>query len=358
MALGLEALRQARRPEDVFGALGSNAAHQEASAKKLYHRLSHAFHPDTNGNDARAEEAFKLLGQWWQAAQDAIHDGTYGQTPATPLATIKTGRHEYAVTSVLTATPLAARYRADGPDGGVVIKVASDHRDNDLLHAEAETLRHLREDGAKAAGFLPFLPELERSFSYHDGGPARQANVFKDIPGLVALTGVNEAYPGGIDPRDMAWMWRRLLWVLGYAHARGVVHGAVLPPHVCIHPEGHGLVLGEWAYAAHDGVTIQAMHPDYQDWYPPEVAKKQPPTPATDIAMGARCMVQLLGGDPVTGQLPSTIPTKLQAHLRGCLLDSQRQRPQDAWALYDEFLELVVALWGPRRFRPFTLPNT
>ena len=41
----------------------------------------------------------------------------------------------------------------------------------------------------------------------------------------------------------MAWVWRRLLTIVGFAHANHVVHGAVLPPHVVIEPKEHKLLL-------------------------------------------------------------------------------------------------------------------
>ena len=44
-------------------------------------------------------------------------------------------------------------------------------------------------------------------------------------------------------------MWRRLLTALGWAHRARLVHGAVFPEHVLIHPELHGLVLVDWCYA-------------------------------------------------------------------------------------------------------------
>jgi hypothetical protein len=43
--------------------------------------------------------------------------------------------------------------------------------------------------------------------------------------------------------------------------------------------------------------------------------------------------------------------------LRGCTLACLAHRPRDAWALKDEFTDLIERLWGPRTFRPFALPR-
>ncbi len=164
----------------------------------------------------------------------------------------------------------------------------------------------------------------------------------------------------------MAWMWRRLLFVLGYVHRRGIVHGAVLPAHVMILPAQHGLVLVDWCYSSiasddsNGNPPIKAIVEAYRGWYPEEVLKKQVPGPATDIAMATRCVVQLMGGDPLTGNLPDRVPVPFRAFFKGCLAVRQAARPDDAWGLLHEFDELLEHLgppYFPRRFRPFTMPT-
>ena len=66
---------------------------------------------------------------------------------------------------------------------------------------------------------------------------------------LYSLEEVRAAYPAGIDARDMAWMWRRLLTVLGFVHEQRLVHGCVTPDHVLIEPREHKLVLIGWCGA-------------------------------------------------------------------------------------------------------------
>ena len=158
---------------------------------------------------------------------------------------------------------------------------------------------------------------------------------------------VRRAYVAAADAKDVAWIWRRLLVALGAAHRAGMVHGAALPPHVCVLPEEHGLVLIGWTCAVETGRPIPAISGAYESWYPKEVMTKEPATPATDVALGARCMLFLLGEDA---------PAALRRFFRGCLLPAPRQRPQDAWALLREFDELLARLWGPRRFHPFAVP--
>ena len=67
-------------------------------------------------------------------------------------------------------------------------------------------------------------------------------------------------------------------------------------------------------------------------------------------------MLYLLGGDPHINNIPNTLPKPIAAFLRGSTLPGMGA-PQDAWALKDEFDELLEALWGERKFHPFTMPN-
>jgi hypothetical protein len=124
------------------------------------------------------------------------------------------------------------------------------------------------------------------------------------------------------------------------------VHGAVLAPHVLIHPAEHGLVLIDWCYSVTPGVRIPALVSEFRDDYPPEVTGRQPAGPATDIYLATVLMRRLMR-DP---------PPALRRFADGCLYDAPRMRPQDAWALLAEFDELLEDLYGPRRFRPFAMP--
>jgi hypothetical protein len=196
--------------------------------------------------------------------------------------------------------------------------------------------------------FLPYVPRLVETFRHRDEatGADRRINVLGLAPGLHSLVEVRDAYPDGLDPRDAAWMWRRLLVAVGFAHRAGLVHGAVLPPHVLIEPADHGLVLVDWCYSVLPGDRVPALVPDYADWYPAEVHRRQAPGPGTDIAMATRCMTWLMG--------PRT-PGPLRSFAAGCALSSLAARPDDAWRLLDELDGVLVSLYGPRRFRPFRL---
>jgi hypothetical protein len=205
------------------------------------------------------------------------------------------------------------------------------------------------------------------SFLYGDeAGVQRQINAFPlaltergPLPSdeLFSLREVREQYRQGVDARHMAWIWRRLLIALGHAHDREVIHGAVLPTHILIHPEQHALLLIDWCQSVYQpgssGTHIPALSPEYERWYPPSVLAKAVPTAAVDLTMALRCMVYLLGGDPLTAAVPATVPVPIRAYLEGALATVGQA---NAWQMYQRFSDLMQTLWGQRTFIPFSMP--
>jgi hypothetical protein len=241
------------------------------------------------------------------------------------------------------AGDVANLYRAPGG----VLKLARDPADNDLISREAAALRWLAAHGERR--HLPYVPKLLGTFGYRDPatGVVRRGNALTTLDRFWTLANVAGRFPNGLDPRDLAWIWRRLLVALGFAHRAGIVHGAVLPPHLLIQPEDHGLTLLDWCYATggpRPG-ALPAVPAAYRDWYPAEVRGGYVPDPGLDIYLGTKCMLRLLAGRQVPGPLLD--------FAAGCLLANPRRRPDDAWALLREFDEVLSQLYGPRRFRPF-----
>ncbi|MER5332450.1 serine/threonine protein kinase [Micromonospora sp. NPDC002717] len=309
----------ARTDADLFGA--------DEPARR-YRELVAALHPDRVPADsavrAEATEAFVRVTTRWRARRVTVLGG-------------------YRIGAPAHSGDLADLYDV-GADR--LLKLPRRPTDNDLMAREAHALRALAERGDPR--YLPYVPRLVEEFRHRDPdtGAERRVTVLATAPGLHDLTEVRRAYPDGLDARDAAWMWRRLLVALGLAHRAGVVHGAVLPPHVLIEPDGHGVVLVDWCFSVVDGGAVPALVPGHEDWYPAEVVAKRPCGPGTDIAMATRCMTWLMG---------PRAPRELLAFAQGCLRPALNARPGDAWRLLRELDEVLDRLYGPRTFRPFTL---
>lgn len=338
-----------------------------AVARATYRRLARALHPDRcpATDQAQATAAFARLSTLWDEYRSA--DSTTPRRQAGPGTAQPTGpvvmttrRRRYTLTGPALTGDLCNLYPANattavdtarGASAGaepVLLKMPRHPRNNDLLAAEAAALTQLHRDGE--ARHRAYVPTLIETFRYREAGTGidRRVNALETLDGFATLAEVAAGYPAGVDPRDAAWMWRRLLVALGFAHRAGVVHGAVLPEHVLVHPASHGLVLADWCYASIAGAPVPAIVPRYRDWYPDEVRGKREPSAATDIHLATRTMTTLIG---------DRMPAPLRAFAAGCTGSSQAGRPGDAWALLRELDELLERLYGPRTFRPFHLPG-
>ncbi|WP_144127197.1 lipopolysaccharide kinase InaA family protein [Catellatospora sichuanensis] len=314
----------ARSPGDLFG---------DGDSGHAYRTLAKILHPDAapTGATATATQVFARLAGLW-----AAHRG--GTTMTTRRGTYRIGPPAYA-------GDIADLYLVDG--GAALLKLPRHPADSDLMRREVHALTRLRSHGEARHG--AYAPRLIESFTHRDpaSGAQRTATILAHQDGFVTLARVKQSYPDGVDPRDAAWMWRRLLVAVGYAHRAGVVHGAVVPDHVLIHPGEHGLVLVDWCYSVTEpGQTVPALATEYRDLYPPEVPGKRPAGEATDIHLATRCMTWLMG---------DRTPPALARFAHGCTLPNPNARPHDAWRLLAELDELLDTLYGPRTFRPFTL---
>jgi serine/threonine protein kinase len=346
-------------PTEVLAAtptelLGDPPAKGDADAllrvKRKYRRLLIAVHPDQNPGDPKAAPALERVNQLWEA---------YSHSKPVAKVTITTRKRTYTLGAVKHKGDLSNLYAATAPGpGDVLVKMPRNPRSNDLMEAEGKALKRIADDGDDK--YAPYVPQLVETFKHRDTatGVDRRVNVFPDdLKGFVSLAEVAKAYPDGLQPKDAAWMWRRLLVAAGYAHSAGVVHGAIVPDHVLIHPDVHGLVLVDWCYSvlmekatptahlspfAPKAATLTALVPQYRDLYPPAVGHF-PASPATDIYMLTKTMLRLIG---------KRIPSPMYSFAVGCTDIT----PPDAWSLLAEYDDLLERLYGPRTFRPFHMP--
>lgn len=330
----------ATTPTDLFGA-------DQTAAKRLYRRYAKMLHPDRvqDEQQADANAAMAKLTALWSAYTSGDADRTYASV------TIATRKRVYVVGDLIAQGDLAGLYKAEFSDGdtqSVVLKITRSPANNDLTENEAKVLRHLAEK-ADPAG-LPYMSQLLDAFRYRDAakGTDHQVNVLTPLEGWYTLAQVKTAYPDGLDVRDVAWMWKRLLIGVGHAHRAGVLHGAVVPEHVLIHPEQHGLCLVDWSYAslADDNKVplIKAIVPYRRAMYAPEVLAKEAPTSATDIYMASKAIETLFNRET---------PKGFRAFIKGCTA----ARPEDAWQVMNELTDLLFEHFGPRKFRPFAMPE-
>lgn len=346
---------------DLFPGLNGDSDTMLSQLKRAYRQRAVHIHPDKVDvwNQAVATDAFHRLTALYDEAVTAVQDDTVGKVRSAVVFTTAGGTHTLSVPAD-EWSDMAACHEAESVIGGKTmrsfVKIARTPADNDLIAAEAETLKRLTASGDPKR--LVYYPVLLDTFGAKLDGKRVRANVFAQLDGFYNLEQVRQARPNGLDPLDAAWMWRRLLWALDYIHDKGVVHGAVLPQNIMILPAQHGLVLVDWAYSAmkrgSDYPPAKAVVTRQRGWYPEGVLKKHALAPAVDITMAARSFVYLMGGNPVTGELPHEVPARMRAYFKELAAHGAPDAPTAAIG-YDSLLQQLGQPYYPRTFRPFVL---
>ncbi len=269
--------------------------------------------------------------------------------PATDLIQLRTDRHTYTLTTRIargsTRDVFAATREDDLP---CTVKICRNVTDNDLVVRESATLGRILSDPAVYDLASPYFPVPLESFTM-DPGDGRAHGVCAQMTpdGAISLVQLRAGYAAGLPAQDAAWIARRLFMALGFMHARGVIHGAVLPEHVLIVPDSHGLTMVDFK-AASQGEPVRLIETARRPLYPEEILCRERVGPATDLFMAVKTLQYVMGNHDV--------PRPLQDVFDTCLHADPRRRPQDAWALLDTFDETIEALWGPRTFRPLPWP--
>jgi hypothetical protein len=344
----LIAVDAATAPSDLFGRTATDPAAHRA-ARRAFHRLSVLIHPDRvdPAHTGRAAAAFTratdLYRRWQRDAGTAAADNA-------PTLTGRVG--SYTLGARHARGSIADLHRATDATGATVMaKIPRSAASSSLLDAERDALTDIADSAADGNDWLlPYFPRFVDQIEHADpAGARRHLNVLDDLSGgFVTLADVAAAYPGGLDPRDWAWMHRRLLRALAAAHRAGWAHTAVTADNVLIHPEHHGVVLAGWSFATRPGAVPAATISSQRVHYPPEAADHSPATAGWDVYMAHQLMLTMLG---------DRTPPRMHAYAAGCMQAQPTRRP-DAADLLDEFDDLLDQLYGRRQFRPFTIPAT
>ncbi|WZB38942.1 serine/threonine kinase [Mycobacterium phage DirtMonster] len=346
----------------------------------VYRSLASAVHPDRvpHGQHAKGTRAFHRLNEFKVTAERMRDEGRYGEPEI--LASIASCDGLHMVTAPCGEDEMAVYFRAMSTTKRhahtftSMLKVAKSAKDNDLMAQEARALKmlHTPPEEGNAYVLTRHFPKLEDTFLHSEG--RRRANVTPYFEHYRSLATLKKIFCAGVEPVHAVWIFRRLLMALGYAHDRGLVHGAITPDNILIEPQDHAVMLIDWCYSvvidSESKTHIKAVVPMYRDFYPAEVLAKGPATPATDLYMAAFLIRWLMGTrirpafraflNGVTLESPRSRSQNAWAFPNGVTMESPRSRPQNAWALLKEFDELLEGLgspFHPRKFAELVLPQ-
>lgn len=339
----INGLNTACCPEDFFG--------QDLSVS--YKRFAKICHPDLHPNDPLAEQTFQKVNAMKDEADKRVADGTWGKKlPLPHCMPLEIGKYK-AVPSPYIGD-IADVYK--GKFKEMIIKASRHSADNDLLVAEQEALKILKDIPPPVdAG----VPRLLDSFAVGMGIKKRQVNVLTRYPGFWTAREVHSVMT--VDERTITWMFKRLLTVLTWVHHYKLVHGAILPPHVMFYPDNdggkidsrkHTVRLIDWCYSVNfdKRTRLSGWVPAWKDLYAPELLDKSYIGPQSDIYMAAKLMVYL--------HKSGRFQKPLAQVLIKCLEKDPKKRYKKAGEALDAWKKATTEVYGKPKWHDFTLPTT
>ena len=369
-------LKNAKTFAAIFGSLPSgNVREKRGALRKQFAYLINLVHPDHVPPTLakKAGEVVQRLTELHAAAKAAVDAGKY-DAPFAAGAGAKTFSPEVILQSPLAVYRLRAeplkegdfsvlyQGHAVGTSEEVIIKIAAVPEYNTWLEAELRALKRFSSAGAGTPlqKIGRFIPQVLDTFLVSDENNRRvRAIVLPHLEGYVSVTDIVEAFPGGLDPRDAAWISRRLIAQVLAAQAANMVHGAIVPDHLLVSLHSHDPLHIGWAHALDDpkttGNRITRVIDRYRDWYPEEVFRKEVPDFRTDLYMAGKTMIKLLGGDTKRNTFPLSVPDQLKRIILRCVETSPARRPSNGMQFLDELTSVVRNLWG-KAWRPLSMP--
>lgn len=235
----------------------------------------------------------------------------------------------------------------------VVVKILRCEADADLIRREHAFLERLHQSPAPGTErFAARIPEPIALSPVRIGSHERLVAVHRWRSGFLhTLEEVKRQHPRGVDPKVAVWTFKRLLEVLAWSHRSGVLHGAVLPPHVLLHPRDHGAMLIGWstAMALDRGrrPELIAKSREWKSWY----SGDGDPAPNSDIAMAARCVLWISNDDGFDE------PGRLTKGLGELVVAAARGERDDALKLIDEVTARSLEDLGQPTYCPLAMPG-
>jgi serine/threonine protein kinase len=335
-----ERLDSACCPEEVFGTGDDPSV--------VFRKLARACHPDRFPGEPKAKEVFQKLTALKDEADKRVKDGKWGRRiPLPHCIPLEIGK--YKVKQHPRIGDIADLYVCDGSTS--LVKVARHHDDNDLLRAEATALKLLESittpvrDGA---------PKLIDNF-WVEGTWKREANVISFFPGFLSAQTIHAKMP--VDARTAVWMFKRIMSLLSWAHHFGIVHGAILPPHVLFYPDNdgrreidprkHSIRLIDWCYSIDfkQRTRLSSWVPSWQGHYAPELLSKKFIGPASDIFMAAQLIRYLCG----------KLPDGMEKVLTKCLNFDPAKRYQKATEVLEKWKQAAAKEFGAPKWHDFNV---
>lgn len=336
-------LVRAKRPMDFFGNISDTH-----DLRKIYVKYAKIVHEDNvlPKDKYIASQAFLILQELYDMGRSEFEQGIYDVTnpidlykSQDPLFELNVKGNKYAFYECICNGEVADIYRGICGDRMVCIKIVANPNDNDLLKKEYDLLMKYSHTS---------MPIVREFIEINDC-----ASIIMDEIEGEPLVSIMDRNKQGIPVKHVMWIMERLFSVTGYLHSNLVVHENIIPENILINTKNHNVILTGFSFhipsanenSAHYMITNEKFSA-------PEISNTATVIPQSDIYSLGRLCIYMLGGSLITGGLPVGIPADIKDFIRKLCIADVNKRPNDAWALWDEWAELRTKNFGKERFLP------
>jgi serine/threonine protein kinase len=311
---------------------------------KAFKALAKLTHPDKFTKKAEKAAATKAMAKLTELYTAFI---TIGK-PSDPSPIVIAGR---AVIDVFSKGDICDLYRVtklESEKEPALLKIVRSPSDNDLLSQEIKVLKKFYSGEKGGSTVLAgYMPQVYASFK----ASGRQAVILSQEEGFLTLEEVIRLFPAKLDFRHCVWIMNRRINALSLAHSYNFIHGAITPSHILLGPVdgrilSHDLRLVDWCYSVPFGEKVKALSSKYKAFYPPEILRKKPVGPNTDIFMAAKCIQSAT----------ICIPEDFRNLLDWCMAASQSSRVPSLDLLRERWTFLAKKHYGDSKYVECRIP--
>ena len=329
-------LLSAARPIDVFGDISLD------EVKKKYKSMVKKCHPDLFGEEEQdmATRIMILLNDFYKKAMKEFEDGTYNITDEKELLETNDVLFEFEIRGAkykiyknVASEDICDIYEGTCDEKVILLKVAINEEDNDLVENEFKVTRELEHNS-----ILKPIKKLKIN---------NRSAIIYEKPNALNIIDFKKAY-GPISGSHVSWILERLLSVIGYLHSNKIVHGNIKEETVLIDAENHNVLLSDYSLCISDADKPDSKYKIINEHFTPSyVSKDAKVVPNADIYAVGKIAIDLLGGDIDNVALPLSCDYRLRSFIRK-LTDGKEM---DAWQLWDELRSIRTEIYGSQRFQ-------
>lgn len=305
--------------QTAYALFGDN----EKRAKNIWKSTARKFHSDgfVAKDKVKADAAFKKVNEkWiqWEALYKPSNDEQNNNKNAENNV-ISIGADNYIIKKCSYESAQIKIFTLS--DNGEDVLLIISRRKTAIF--DVERLKQIADNTSKAGecdAFFPKIVKYDFSIPQEDGQYSALLVKIDNFDQYRSLSYFRSLGTGVLDPKDIAWIWRRTISV-GAIHADYNILWSCNPEYEFINPE------------THDYISLSDLIP-----------MTEAGTSAEAIANGAKCL----------GDLLKNPPTQIKNHFNAVGRVSQKAI-HPAYVLSD-FDYLIDKLWGERKFHKFIYP--